>query len=256
MEKKKIVEYNIIISHNQVMVVDNIDKEEIKKWGKYSTWFDYKNDLKINILDKDFWKSAELMRALLEEPVESWGLKRIIVVIIWLIVFLFSIIVIYYIFNTKENKNISPIVNENIKPKINNKGPLDNKVELESKPAPKTTPMLVAPNVKLKTNIVNDDTIRLNNSLELARLEFSYEKEKLVFKLNECNLKKEVYENKISKLEEKNKICERPIQKIDTDSFLYFLGDNVYKGCKKLEKQWKKNTCKDLYYNFINKNDR
>jgi len=55
------IKTNIIISHNRILEVEKIEDKEIKEGWKLNENENYR------ILDKDYWKSEELMRQLLEK---------------------------------------------------------------------------------------------------------------------------------------------------------------------------------------------
>lgn len=83
---------NLIIDHNRVFKVENITKKEIKQWGKLSK----SRDWQYIILDKDYWKSPELMRYVVEEIKPVWfGIYILIwflgIIFVWITIFLITL---------------------------------------------------------------------------------------------------------------------------------------------------------------------
>ena len=83
--KNWLLHYDLIVSQNQILV-RSITNEEVKKWWKLSEWESYRKNVSFRILDKDYWKSAELMRYILED----WDTKNNSIkfyIILWVLAF-------------------------------------------------------------------------------------------------------------------------------------------------------------------------
>lgn len=90
-DQKKI---SLIIDHCRVYEVEKIEKKEIKRGWKFSKNWLYE------ILDKDYGKSAELMRYVVEERKKMSMVWIIILCIVWILFIILTIYIIYSIVAT------------------------------------------------------------------------------------------------------------------------------------------------------------
>ncbi|NOQ50458.1 MAG: hypothetical protein GQ557_02175 [Mycoplasmataceae bacterium] len=248
MEEPKKDNLNFIISQNKIVKVDLINKEEIKRGGKLSAWYIFETSQNIQILDKDYGKSSELMRSLLEEETEeNWVVKTVIFLIIGFIILCFTIfLIIYFTWEKPPDKKVvikkDPIIELRDIELINkSKGVEKNKL-------PKENNNIIQPlsfevlqkDFDLKTlNIENTKLLLENEELKQINILLIEENEEL-----KQYLEKEKEKNTIKK--DINNWLEE---------FKRYLGHILYEGCLKEEEDGKKNKCKDLYYNFVKNND-
>jgi len=235
---------NYVISHNQILTVPKITQKEIEKWGKFCEWLDFYTWETVKILDKDYGKSAELMRALLEE--EQPKSRKWLYVIIWTVIFIILIILVIVI------NNNSGDIKAVVRPVINS----ITQKDLEEKSKPKKEVIKVIQKqekiVELPKNNIDD----FKNSFELQKLEIEYnfileEKNELV--AENFILSSELTEKNgiIQNLTEKLQKYELESQNLSQEAFKKHLGQTVLDRCEKMTIQGIENNCKDLYFKFV-----
>lgn len=231
---------NYIITQNQIITVPKISKTDIKNGGKFAQWIDAHTSRQINILDKDYWKSSELMRALIEE--DEVKNNKWLFIIIWIILFISILVWIAFIWNSwdikkvdvkKENeyiKNVSDPLKEEIK-----------KIEIKED----------IPKVNIE-KVENNNIWDFRSEFELEKLQIQYWQ--LIEENNNLLVDNNILieENKI--LKEKVENYENKAKNITSEAFLLHLGQMVYNKCETAEDEGIKNNCKDLYFNYV-KND-
>ena len=262
-----IVNHNFIISQNRVLFVDKITNKDIKNGGKFSKWENYMTGESVQILDKDYGKSAELMRALLEtENATPLWKKALILLILWGIIFavwvvLFSVIPSW----EKEVKKENTIIENNGATQVGDESSLIKwtltapKIEIEEPEIEETK------NWPMQSFRASESIEVIQAENEIETLKQNYEMEKLKIELQKLMKEKneEVHKNFelqteieekneiIVNLEQKVKILESKPKNLSQEAFLLHLGNVVYERCEKAEARGEKNGCKDIYYNFI-----
>lgn len=258
-ENKKVInDFNFIISHNEVIFVDSINSKEIKAGGKYSQGYNHNTNESVQILDKDYWKSAELMRALLETDNNTWLFKKWLIFFMIFISFIGIWIVIYS--SITEEESSKPIIKAEPIP-INNRVSEFNSNIIEQKKE-----IIPITNQEKEIIPITNQAIKNDNEILLLKKEFHIEsltldlqrimEEKNLlthenFELKDNIVKKDIL---IKDLEQKIKAYDEKANDLSQEEFLKFLGQEIYERCEKSEREGEKNSCKDLYYKFI-KND-
>lgn len=266
-------DYNFIISHNVVLFVNAITKKEINAWWKYNFWQNHKTGETVQILDKDYWKSAELMRSLVEEDYDIPLWKKILVFSIIFFVLIIVVIIVYSIFIPDEKPTIpTKNVTQQIIPWINNNQP---KVETPITPAPtnfnntatwttQTWQILQTTNA---TTVFQDSQLSIEimkKDYEIQSLTLEYErltKENNLLieentKITNQNKEKDliISQNKIliEDLEKKLKEFTNIPKNLSQEAFIINLGTQIYNKCEKWDlSEVEKVNCKELYFNFV-----
>lgn len=229
--RKKDDRIQIIISHNRVLEVERIESKDFKEWWKISENEDF------IILDKDYWKSAELMRALLEKK-KKMPFWVFVLLIVWWIIFSIIILIITY-----------KVIMSVIAPPV--------PVATENNQVIKTTPLVVNP-VKQTEIITNSWSITNSWNIATAPI-IDLEKQKLEDDYMALQL---AYNEEIKKTcEIKEKIIEVPkeifIEKklTEKEKFLMNLWNEIFNKCDNLIKNnindAETETCKNLYSKYI-----
>ena len=249
---------NIIIQKNNAIFVDKISKRDKKIWGKIAYWYDFLTDKSICIIDQDYWRSKELIRALLEDDVEEWStFKKILYSLMILIVAVIVVALLYFIwvkiFDSKTETNIPiktniPIIQENkiqnIPWSINNTwtwniNNFDNNINLSKKQE-----------IKTETKVEN-----INYELETIKMKCEFEKQTILMEKNECLTRNNNFTFELTELKEKNKNLSLEIEQnkeklknLSKEDFFYYLGHKVFEECENKKSEY----CKTLYYEFLN----
>lgn len=247
MEKVKENDLNFIISQNKVFSIDKIKDSEIKAGWKLSEGFIFETSQTITILDKDYGKSAELMRSLLEEESgNNWILKTIFLFWIGLIFICITIFLIIFLISEKPKDNI-----------IIKKDPIIQKQDIEliekskwiiKNDLPKENINIIQP---LSFEVMQKDFDIKTLSKENIELKSKNEELKIINNL--LIIDNEELKQSLEDQKEKNSIKEDKNNSLE--EFKKYLGYIVYTWCTKAEEEGKINKCKDLYYNFVKKND-
>lgn len=257
--EEKISDYNFIISQNKVLFVPKITNNEIKSGGKYCFWQDYNTGNTVQILDKDYGKSAELMRSLLEtDSYTPFWKKALIFLILWVIIFwVWSMIFSFSWSEEKKNEIIKVLPNIGDKVKIikdetilqkekekeiivNTKWPLDENIKIQNNKINNLKKDFEIESLKIEIQrIIDEKNLLTHKNFELW--------EKIAEKNNNIKLLTQeiiIYKEKLRKYTEKP-------QNLTQEAFLLHLGNIVYDGCEKAELEGDKNKCKDIYFKFI-----
>lgn len=252
-EKKEGVDnrVNLIIDHCRVFQVDNISRREIKHWGKLS-----KNNEYI-ILDKDYGKSKELMRYVLEERKKISIAWIIIIWLVWVIMIVITILIITKAFwwDSKPNTWVIPWAgnSKSITPPI---APVIVKSStwFTTPPAPVLEPTLgQVPVYSSWAEDIRDnpDYIELNSqflSLQDTVKTMDKDYQILQFKYDTCN---KTTTSIPAPAECKNTIVEKELTQ--DEKFQMELWRKVYNRCNAAIKLNNESAqlCKDIYAEFL-----
>lgn len=269
---KKIIDRSFIISHNNIIFVEEIEKAQIENWGKYSFWENPMTGETVEILDKDYWKSSELMRALLENWTTWSSINMRKIIIVWAIVISVIVIIFALLPKSKEKEvpKIENYINQNTgtttvvvdkieKPiitnntwSINNTWTISeeqktkNEIEIQKKELENLKNEIALSKVQLDNQRVNDNLIYDNWVFQKQITELSSENEKIKTE----NL---LLIDKNKELESKNKelIIENNEFKLinNSNDFIFFLWNKIYDQCEKIKSDY----CKNLYFWYIKK---
>lgn len=235
------------ISHNRIIFLDKPIKrrEKTHKNWKYSYWKDYRSNFEVEILDRDYWKSAELMRQVLENKKKSIWL-----LILWLVSWLVIIFIVLAIVsnllnsNTIKNQNVN---NENKTPIITApiiENPIENIPIEENKNIDNFENNLIVEENKNK-NDFDLQNAELNLQLKIMSLDY----EKIKVELNEKNLENEKLNDVINQKELEIEELRAKIKNLTSNEFYLFLGTKIVEECEKNAN----NYCKELYFNYLQK---
>lgn len=270
---KKIIDRSFIISHNNIIFVEEIEKSQIDNWGKYSFWENPMTGETVEILDKDYWKSSELMRALLEN--NSWGpgpnLKKILIV--WAIL-ISVIVIIFVLIPTKKEEKIIPKV-ENVYDQ--NKSTTTVVVDKIEKPITInntwsiTNTWIISEDQKIKNEIEiqKKELESLKNEIALSKLQLDNQKvnDNLIYdnwvfqkQVNELSTENEKIKTENLLLIDKNKDLENKNKELiiennefklvnNSNDFIFFLWNKIFEQCEKIKSDY----CKNLYFWYIKK---
>lgn len=237
--KKNSNKKNILISHNRVLEVQEITNKEIKDGWKLSENENYR------ILDKDYWKSEELMRLLLEKKkrLPMWLLAILVV-----IASIFALLVLNVLYKM-----------------LTAEAPVKQTI-----PTPITQPTTPVKTIELKTEEEKE------NEIEIEKINDNYSDLQIAY--NWVNEEYEILQNKYFNLEadfnvvsekyeevseEKQKIdkklldCENEEKNIvfnsDKEAFIFYLWQSILKKCDEAIKNenWQFEACKTLYSNYL-----
>jgi len=234
--------YYFLISHNEIIEVDNITDKDIKDGGKYSTWENYITWDKFEILDKDYWKSPELMRMLLAPKIKKTNfIKYIIVWGVTLLIFILTVVVFSYNSNTAKITNNTWIINKEVIPKHSEVIPIKKEV------------------VPIKENIQNKDSWFIGFSQPLkSKDQINFEKTAKMWEIDRLILENTKLREENTKLTIENTKLKENIQSqnivnkdLTLEAFKMYLGNIVYKQCEKTWQEGLINKCKDLYYKYV-----
>lgn len=238
------------ISHNRIIFLDKPIKrrEKTHKNWKYSYWKDYRSNLEIEILDRDYWKSAELIRLVLETKKKSKAL-----IILW-IIFSFIIIIIVLVF-------VWNIVNKQATQQVENK-PIITPIIPPNQGTPQETQIKNIDNVtnndiiidenKNKNDLTNNQMLALEYQAEEMSLQINLLMKKNEFLQSELNEKTLLITQKDELINKKSNEIEEISQKLKnltSNDFILYLGNKIADECEKNSN----NYCKDLYFNYIKK---
>lgn len=240
----EIKDYNYIISHNKLIFVDKIESKEIRAGGKYSYGVNYETGETAQVLDKDYWKSAELMRSLVEEENYTPLWKKLLFLLIITGAVGFVWFIAYMLIPTAEK----PVVN---------KTPLSQKIEIIPKLEQKETINNNISNPVIQKDSLSVEILKRDYDIESMGLEINRimeEKNILISENFELTGLIEEKDIKIKNLEEKLLIYSQKPKDLTQEAFLMHLGTLVYERCEKTELETENNNCKELYYNYV-KND-
>lgn len=249
------------ISHNRIIFLDKRikNKEKTHKNWKYNYWKDYRTWLEVEILDRDFWKSAELMRLVLETKKKNKALLIIWVIFSFIFVFIFLIIIWNFLTKKEDeiiiNKQINPIITQ---PQIQKPIEINNNVLKDEKNIEKNIDK-----VEKDVMIENENKNKTNWNENIQLMSLDYQSKQLTLELNLTIKKNELL---VIEIEEKNKLIEN--KQIEINNLYLIISDNqaklnnltsndfyLYLG-KKVEQECEKNQnnyCKELYYWFLKK---
>jgi len=242
----EIEEINIIISHNKIIIVDSFEKWEKDSW-KFSTWYDNISERQYNIIDKDYWKSAELMRMLLEEQWStSWFMKKILIwwgFLAWIVMLLIAWSIFFWWEQQEdEPEEIRSPIQESIQPDF-----FDIEEEQEERD---------------EVVIESQECIEASNRNELEILNYQLSNERSLFKirslesdLNMCSEKIAEKDSDINRLSWDLRVIQQDIQnqpqKDAREEFFIHLGSELSKKCESSNDEKVKDSCKELYYNYL-----
>lgn len=242
------------ISHNRIIFLDKPikNKEKTHKNWKYNYWKDYRTGLEVEILDRDFWKSAELMRLVLETKKKSKALL-ILWVIFWFIFIFIFLIIVWNFLNKKETAPvttpiISPVITQpQVQPQAQNievKQNIDNTGALD----------IIEDENKNKTNwdANNNQMLALDYQAQQLTLELNLAHKKIQLLQAELDERAWILAQKQQELNEKGlKIAElnSKLQNLTSNEFLLFLGNKIAQECEKNQNDY----CKELYFKYITK---
>lgn len=242
------------ISHNRIIFLDKPikNKEKTHKNWKYNYWKDYRTGLEVEILDRDFWKSAELMRLVLETKKKSKALL-ILWVIFWFIFIFIFLIIVWNFLNKKETAPvttpiISPVITQpQVQPQAQNievKQNIDNTGALD----------IIEDENKNKTNwdANNNQMLALDYQAQQLTLELNLAHKKIQLLQAELDERAWILAQKQQELNEKDlKIAElnSKLQNLTSNEFLLFLGSKIAQECEKNQNDY----CKELYFKYITK---
>ena len=235
-----------IIQHNEAIEVDSIPGgEKTHKSWKYITWTNYKTGESIEILDKDYWKSAELMRLLLAKKGNPW----LFALYVFLALSIMGVMwYFWYQFFQGNGGSIVPQINQE-KNIVQNQTPSWSIPGMQKKP--------VEP-VEIKEPEVN--TVQLNQEIM----------DQWIY-IESLLKEKTELEEKVEKLEQEKTLLQETVEKCNNnitelleesnkktkDGLIFRLGEMIDERCSKwidfgTDKQ--KDVCQTLYTNYL-KND-
>jgi len=218
LQKKENLQKNIIISHNRILEVEKIEEKEIKEGGKISENENY------FILDKDYWKSEELMRALLEKKkkLPTWLLA--IMVIFGAIM---SIVIMVMTYNLIKSYVSPPVV-----------APITKQIPVIQKEI-KVTPI----------NEEKQETIIIQNTEEFEKINADY----LALQVEYKKLLDNPTINEIEVIKYEEVVVLRDLS--EKEEFIMSLWQNILNKCDKLIIKDIDNkgtlACKNLYAKYI-----
>lgn len=237
------------VSHNRIIFLDKPikNKEKLHKNWKYIYWKDYRSNLEVEILDKDYWKSAELIRLVLETRK-----KNKLLIIAWIILslimfWILASVVSSFIKPKEETKKIEPI--------ISTQAPIFTPSEDLPKSIDNNENINIIENEN-KNKIVSDET-----NIQLAKLDYqavelslqiwllNKQNEILQAELNEKTLLIEKKDNLINKQSLELADKEEKIKNLTSNEFILFIGNKIIQECEKNKNEY----CKELYFKYLQK---
>ena len=244
------MEKNYLLEHGKVIVVDKIDKkEENHKSGLFYSGIDYKTNDTINVLNKDAWKSAELIRIVMQKKNKMPLWLLITLLITWIITTIIVLVIVANVLGnitwqvkTPElkttNTSSSIVVTDIEKTPIVNDEKKENINENESE-------ILYSWYTQPEYNF---DKLQADYTIQELTLELQ-KKDKII---NDLELEKEKIKNDKNILLAENENLKSILEDYKKKKIFYDLGKQLDSICDTNENI--KPICKDLYFNLV-KND-
>lgn len=252
-ETTKIENVNIIIAWNRILIVDSIDKKELESW-RVTSWYDEVEGRKYTILDKDYGKSSELMRMLLEEE-QGWWMPILFKVLIGLFILVSLTIWSIFVYGMfSDNEDQAPVLStQRIEIQESR-----NAMEIEEEQEQEED----QPIISIIDTTPVENCVAESNRNQLQSLSFEIESERNQFRIsslqdeiNTCTTKIAEKQREISLLEADKLELSQYIQNIpknsDKEKFLLHLGTELSKKCENTSEENVKESCKQLYYNYL-----
>lgn len=239
------------ISHNRIIFLDKPIKrrEKTHKNWKYSYWKDYRSNLEVEILDRDYWKSAELMRLVMETKK-----KKIWLLILWIFfAFILVFVIIIIIANTLGAKTTTPTTTPIITPITQTTAPIS-----QINPTPwrnidiKTNTGTIVDENKNKNDLTNNQMLALEYQAQEAALQINLLMKKNEFLQSELNEKTLIITQKDELINKKALEIDEltaKLKNLTANDFILYLGNKIASECEKNQN----NYCKELYFNYIKK---
>lgn len=235
----------LILKNNFVKEVKKIDSNIEKNAVIYDgTTLKWEN---IEIYDMDNGLALPIVTYLM-----TWKKRKnifwIYLITIFLIILILSI-VWFFIFNQEKPKNIdnkSKInINNTIKPK-----PIVVENPIKTEKLKTDTEIIKENNNKIKIEPIKqniDSNIKLNNNLELAKVDL----EILQKKYTELKTENEQLKIENEQLKTENEQLKEKYKNSPKDSFIFYLWKYVQNNCDKSQDEKTKKLCVNLYNNYI-----
>lgn len=233
----------LILDKNFIQEVEEFPKET-KRGFKYR-WYLAEWE-EVELYDVEANEIAPIVRFLAtgKKNKVSW----LLIIIGWLISLVFFIIVIYFMTSKSEPQQWF------VQPQITKEVPLEStaeqpeveivKTETETEEWTETSWGLNLMNeVDTYKDLSNEARIeieRLNYQVDLKDIEIN----KLTNMVNNLQIENTELRNQVSVIDNRN--AETP-----TDEFIYYLGDMLYKKCKKETDEKQIQNCQQIYYKFL-----